>query len=55
MRQDGLRSVLWLRGCACAVQEADALHTEMLLVLKCCVDPTKCIMDAVTNVFPVDR
>ncbi|RLM87177.1 FRIGIDA-like protein 4b [Panicum miliaceum] len=36
-------------------KEADALRAEMPLALKLCVDPAKFVMDAVADVFPVDR
>lgn len=36
-------------------KEADALRAEMPPALKCCVDPAKFVMDAVADVFPVDR
>ncbi|CAN6197002.1 unnamed protein product [Urochloa humidicola] len=36
-------------------KEADALRTEMPPALKLCVDPAKFVMDAVADVFPVDR
>ncbi|KAL5198373.1 hypothetical protein ABZP36_001885 [Zizania latifolia] len=36
-------------------KEVDALRVEMPPALKCCVDPAKFVMDAVADVFPVDR
>jgi hypothetical protein len=36
-------------------KEADALRAEMPPALKLCVDPAKFVMDAVADVFPVDR
>nr|BAC83628.1 putative hydroxyproline-rich glycoprotein [Oryza sativa Japonica Group] len=36
-------------------KEVDALRAEMPPALKCCVDPAKFVMDAVADVFPVDR
>ncbi|XP_062190713.1 FRIGIDA-like protein 4a isoform X2 [Phragmites australis] len=36
-------------------KEADALRAEMPSALKHCVDPAKFVMDAVADVFPVDR
>jgi hypothetical protein len=36
-------------------KEVGALRTEMPPSLKLCVDPAKFVMDAVTDVFPVDR
>ncbi|CAN6203138.1 unnamed protein product [Urochloa humidicola] len=36
-------------------KEADALRAEMPAALKLCVDPAKFVMDAVADVFPVDR
>ncbi|KAG0541799.1 hypothetical protein BDA96_02G048800 [Sorghum bicolor] len=36
-------------------KEADALRSEMPAALKLCVDPAKFVMDAVADVFPVDR
>ncbi|KAL6646984.1 hypothetical protein ACP70R_014421 [Stipagrostis hirtigluma subsp. patula] len=36
-------------------KEADALRAEVPPALKCCVDPAKFVMDAVADVFPVDR
>ncbi|CAM0905476.1 unnamed protein product [Alopecurus aequalis] len=36
-------------------KEADALRAEMPPALRCCVDPAKFVMDAVADVFPVDR
>ncbi|KQK20678.1 FRIGIDA-like protein 4a [Brachypodium distachyon] len=36
-------------------KEADSLRSEMPPALKCCVDPAKFVMDAVADVFPVDR
>jgi hypothetical protein len=36
-------------------KEVDALRTELPAALKRCVDPAKFAMDAVSEVFPVDR
>ncbi|KAM0892703.1 hypothetical protein ACQ4PT_025586 [Festuca glaucescens] len=36
-------------------KEADALRAEMPPALRCCVDPANFVMDAVADVFPVDR
>ncbi|KAF0897442.1 hypothetical protein E2562_037342 [Oryza meyeriana var. granulata] len=36
-------------------KEVDVLRAEMPPALKCCVDPAKFVMDAVADVFPVDR
>ncbi|CAD6262879.1 unnamed protein product [Miscanthus lutarioriparius] len=36
-------------------KEADALRAEMPPTRKLCVDPAKFVMDAVADVFPVDR
>nr|CAB3455801.1 unnamed protein product [Digitaria exilis] len=36
-------------------KEADALRAEMPEALKLCVDPARFVMDAVADVFPVDR
>ncbi|TVU41666.1 hypothetical protein EJB05_15205, partial [Eragrostis curvula] len=36
-------------------KEADALRAELPPALKLCVDPAKFVMDAVADVFPVDR
>jgi hypothetical protein len=36
-------------------KEADALRAEVPPALSCCVDPANFVMDAVADVFPVDR
>ena len=36
-------------------KEADVLRAEMPPALKHCVDPAKFVMDAFTELFPVDR